>query len=587
MKYLPRLVVVCLVVMSLSASAAVPEADFYVALDGDDNNPGTEEKPFATIYQAQIAIRQMLEKGVDKDLLVYISDGIYFLNKPITFGPEDYSSRDHSVTYAAYPGENPVFSGGERIQSWELYKDNIWKVSIKNRWFRQLFCDGKRLTRSRHPNGDHVLRVQSVSSDAREFEVEIPSFQESLKTGKVEFVLITNWAISRENIKQVDANKIMTKTPAGWVGHSGCGARAGMPCFLEHALGFVDQPGEWFLDNKNSELYLKTESSENPNQSTVIAPRLKQLVKIAGTQKEPVFNLHFSGLVFEHVKWSLPDVGYAGIQAGHHGTKVGEPVMVLPPAIEMEYAVSCSFKDCTVRHTGATGIGLGRGCQRNRIDRCLIEDIGGNGIKVGWRGNEWNDYDAGLAGDWRNPYDVPVGNEILNCTVRSCGEVCFGSVGIYDAFCVATRIAHNEVYAMPYTGVSVGFRWNKTRSSQQGCIVEYNHIYDVMKKLADGGGIYTLGYQPGTILRGNLIHQVHRSQYAHGGAPNNGIFFDQGTKSLWIEDTIIYETSGKPIRFNQCTAKEQWWENNYFGVSPHFSEFPQQAISETGPLPKD
>jgi len=29
-------------------------------------------------------------------------------------------------------------------------------------------------------------------------------------------------------------------------------------------------------------------------------------------------------------------------------------------------------------------------------------------------------------------------------------------------------------------------------------------------------------------LRGNLIHDVHRNTYAHGGAPNNGFFIVEG-----------------------------------------------------------
>ena len=61
-------------------------------------------------------------------------------------------------------------------------------------------------------------------------------------------------------------------------------------------------------------------------------------------------------------------------------------------------------------------------------------------------------------------------------------------------------MAHNVIHDMPYTGISIGYRWDTTPTSLVRCVAEYNHIYDVMKTLADGGGIYTLGFQPGTVL---------------------------------------------------------------------------------------
>jgi hypothetical protein len=98
-------------------------------------------------------------------------------------------------------------------------------------------------------------------------------------------------------------------------------------------------------------------------------------------------------------------------------------------------------------------------------------------------------------------------------------------------------------------------------------VAEYNHIHDVLKKLADGGGIYTLGFQPGTILRGNHIHDVHRSSYAVGGAPNNGFFIDQGSKGYLFEANTVYATSGGAVRFNQNQREWHTWKDNHFDDS--------------------
>jgi hypothetical protein len=90
-------------------------------------------------------------------------------------------------------------------------------------------------------------------------------------------------------------------------------------------------------------------------------------------------------------------------------------------------------------------------------------------------------------------------------------------------------------------------------------------MYDVMKNLADGGGFYTLGFRPGTILRGNLILGVHRSAYAHGGAPNNGFFIDEGSKGFRFESNAAYKTSEESVHSNQCQREWHTWNGNSFG----------------------
>jgi len=112
-----------------------------------------------------------------------------------------------------------------------------------------------------------------------------------------------------------------------------------------------------------------------------------------------------------------------------------------------------------------------------------------------------------------------------------------------------TEIRHNTIRQLPYTGVSVGWLWNPEPTPCQGTIVEANHIHDVMQVLSDGGGIYTLGWQPGAVLRGNLIHSVPLNV---GRAQSNGMFIDEGSKELVIEGNAIYDIDRSPLRFHQA-----------------------------------
>ena len=265
--------------------------------------------------------------------------------------------------------------------------------------------------------------------------------------------------------------------------------------------------------------------------------------------------------------FSLPSTGYSEIQAAHFGPNMKLPTQVQPVAIECAYAEGIRFERCRLAHLNNSGIGFGPGCRRNAVIGCVIEDIGGTGVMVGWRGvgRLKGGTEGTLDADWADPADAPAGNEVANCVIRRCGADSRGAVGVFVAFSADTRVAHNVIHDQPYTGVSIGYRWDTTPTSQVRCIAEYNHIYDVMKTLADGGGFYTLGFQPGTILRGNLIHDVHRSAYAHGGAPNNGFFIDEGSKGFLFESNVVHKTSGESVRFNQCQREWHTWKGNAFG----------------------
>jgi endoglucanase len=93
--------------------------------------------------------------------------------------------------------------------------------------------------------------------------------------------------------------------------------------------------------------------------------------------------------------------------------------------------------------------------------------------------------------------------------------------------------------------------WNTSATPCRGNVIEFNHIHHVMQMLSDGGGIYTLGRQPETVLRANLIHDVPLNA---GRAESNGMFIDEGSSDILIEQNTIFNTARSPIRFHQATG---------------------------------
>lgn len=578
----------------IAGVAAAAPVELYVSTDGNDSNAGTREAPVATLQRAQAAVRERLAAGTKDDITVLIHEGTYSLETPLTFTAADTGAYGQKISYKACDGAKPLLSGGKPVTGWKRVEGDRWVAVlpevVSEKWhFRQLFRGETRLPRGRFPNGEGLTRVVTVDDTVTRISLAEALPAALAASDNAELVVFQNWSITRVPVVSAEGATLRVSHPAGWIGHgSMTTTSADKPCYVEHALAFVDAPGEWYLNRETGELIYQAAPGEDPNDALFIAPRLERLINVEGSADAPVRGLRFEGLTFAHVEWPLPEFGYIGIQAGHHGTSTDEPAHVLPGALAFTHAVNCAIAGCRVEHTGTSGIVLGAGCRNNLVESCQLSDIGGNGIMVGWRDLLFSGRgplagDGSLSADWPEPALVPIGNTVTKCTLERCGSVNYGCVGIFDAFCDGTRITHNQVSNMPYTGISIGFRWDSTETSQRNCLVEFNHIFDVMKRLADGGAIYTLGLQPGTVLRGNVLHNVHRSAYAHGGAPNNGIFFDEGSKGFLVEKNVIYGTSGEPIRFNQTGPENLTFKDNSFGVGPDDPAFPTETAALAGP----
>ena len=568
------------------------KADFYVAPDGSDTGNGTLEKPFAALEKVRDAVRKKIRAGLGQDVVVLLRGGVYLLDRTLEFGPEDGGTSEYGVTYAAYPGEKPVLSGGRVITGWQRHPDNMWTVKlndVKNGkwWFRQLYVDEKRLPRGRYPE-EGFFKIKSVSKDYMKLRFTTPLPDETLGGRDTEVVVVQNWSISRELIAESNPDELSAKTQIGWVGHSHCLPKPGMSVFFEHSLDFVKKSGQWYLDRKSGVLYYKAADGENPNKRRFVAPALEQLIDIEGDKDNPVRNLHFDGIGFEHTGFLIPDIGYNGLQACYYGTTTEEAVTyAVDVAIEMDYCQNCSITNSRLLRIGGSGIGLGAGCRDNRIAGCEISDIGATGVNIGHMKVK-----NPLWADWPSPQDVPVNNEVANCYIHHCGVELWGAHGIFDAMTRDTHIHHNEVASMPYGAVATGYIWSTDRTSQQGCVIEYNHIYEVMLRLNDSGCLYTLGFQPGSIIRGNLMHGVRFGGFAGGQVCNNGIFFDEGSKGFLVEDNVIYDIDQKKgskntaIRFNRSSHDWQIWINNTIEIAPEMPEAAKALAGKAGLEPR-
>jgi hypothetical protein len=559
--FLPVFLVACL--LSIPAAAA----EFHVSPGGDDGADGNSERPFATIERAQAAVRRLTAAGLSSDVTVLVHGGQYTIERPLQFGPDDGGNEQFRVIYRAAEGQRPIISGGRQISGWTVTAEGVWETVIPEvkagDWrFRQLYVGGRRAVRARYPN-EGFLRAEKVGADRRtNFQYAAGDLRAVSDLEQVELVFLHDWSISRVPVQTID-QATRTLTVRGQIG--GPSSWAVMDWFekqpryfLENSRQFLDAPGQWHLDQRTGLLCYMPLAGETPDQVPVVAPRADQLLVVRGDlqNNRPVRNLHFIGLTFEHSGWTPPDGVYWGRQACTYWTKNMEAGLshreADPAAVQFDVAQTCSFQDGAVRHVGASAVWFRQQCRDGIVSGTLVTDAGGNGIMVG----EGQTRRVGEDPWWKaDPEQASVGNQVVDCLVQECGQELFGAVGIWLGLAGPVTIANNEVRQVPYTGVSVGWLWwnpatrpePEPTPNEQTMVID-NHLHHVMQVLSDGGGIYSLGLQPGSVLRGNLIHDVPANV---GRAESNGMFLDQGTGQFVIEQNVIFNIDRSPLRFHK------------------------------------
>lgn len=520
-------------------------------------NRSRTDGPLATLEAAQKAVRHIkAQRDIPNAIRVLIADGCYELDRPLRFRPEDggeipphrgnWNDCGKVVSYEAVPGATPVISGGRKISGWKRTKVNgveAWVADVPEartgKWnFQQLWVNGQRRFRPSLPRkGEFSFRpIEPSEIKARDKDANIMGFNagdldpswRNLKD--VEVLVLTLWVEIRMKIAAIDpkANTVRLdrKSSRPLVQDF-----SKSPCFytVHNVFEALAEPGEWYLDRTTGKLYYIPMPGETMKTAEVIAPRLQALVQINGDSKtgKDAGNLHFKGLTFRHTEWTPPS-DYSG---DHQAAKS------VPGAVHLNHAYDCRFEGCAIEHAGSYGLVLEEKSRRNTFVHGHITDTAAGGVRI-WHGCD--------------------GNLVSDCDIGPGGFMFHSGCGVIIGMASGNEILHNEIHDFYYTGVSVGWTWGFSESCAYGNVIEWNHIHDIGKKmLSDMGGIYCLGYAPGTRLRYNLIHDINARTYGSWC-----IYPDEGSTHLVVENNICYRTNLQV--FHQHYGRENVVRNNIF-----------------------
>ena len=547
----------------------------YVSTDGNDHwsgrlpepNAEATDGPFATIRGAQQALRVSKQMGrLTGPVTVWIRGGRYCLGTPLVFGPEDSGP----VTYAAYAGEEVILDGGRRIENWraeQLRGISVWmaelpEVAAGERYYHQLFVDDRRCPRTCLPAEGWFQLADIVTDAERDEQVGASTdtficaegeFRAWRNLTDVEVVLLHNWVEVRMQVASFDEAPRTVRCTR----RSGRAVRPGERYYIENVFEALTEPGRWYLDRPTGRLYYVPLPGESIEEVEAFVALTEQLLRIEGEPERGryVEGLRFEGVIFEHTAWRQPPGGW---RHEPDPTAAGTPQASenVPGVLSLRGARTCALESCTVRHVGWYGIELGHGCCDNRVVGNEICDLGAGGVLI---------LDGPPRSDRRHAPDHPPGlrtgnNVITDNHVHHGGRICHSAVGVLCTQSFGNDLSHNHIHDFYYTGISCGFTWGYSESLARDNRIEKNHIHHIGGgMLSDMGGIYTLGVQPGTVVRGNLIHDVEAWSEGYGGW---AIYPDEGSSEMVIEDNLCYDTSDDV--FHMHYGRECIVRNNIF-----------------------
>lgn len=505
-----------------------PAGGLYVAVSGSDTNPGTKERPLASLEKARDTIREYrrqarLPRG---GVAVYLREGEYPRQETFQLTEQDSGTAESPIVYQAYPGESARLYGGVRLKGFtpvtdpavvarlpEPARGKVLKRDLRTagvtdftravpsvghgtRPVMELFASGKPLTVARWPNEGFVklekVIQQGSSAEKRGFTFQYEGDRPNRWPQKdvcLYGYFQHLWADVVLGVASLDTATRQITTAAS----NPFEVREEYPYYAFNLLEELDLPGEWYLDRATGILYVYP--PVDPEQAVFE-------LSVLGAPMIQMNNV--SHVAVRGLEMALGQTDGLVIEGGNH----------------------CLVAGCTVHHLGGTAVVVSGGVSHGVVG-CDLYTLGRGGTIV--------------AGGDRKTL-APAGHVVENCHVYDFSRVWRTYTPAVKLDGVGNRIAHNLFHHSP---------GHAMRIEGNDHTIELNEIHHVVLETDDQGGL-DMWFNPtyrGNVIRWNYWHDIA------SGRPcgQSGVRLDDA-----ISDTLIYGNL-----FYRCS------DGNFGGVQIH------------------
>ncbi len=505
----------------------VKDADVYVAVDGNDSNPGTLEKPLATFAAAKEKVRE-LKKNATDEIVVAFKAGNYG-ELSLQFTADDAGTEKAPITYRAYGDGEVIFSNGCLIDEDEFKPvdkndlpllgsvdtSKIKKADLTGRFEKfstrsALFSEDGLCHEARFPNknydGSDVYYSNMTTTVDERSSIKLlgalPAVVDSFASTegmRITGYLRTGWLIDTFTTKSYDPdtcivtfdfenypplNYTLDEFPLMYEG------RTTDMVFFHNLPDQIDSKGEYWFDENTKTLYVY-----DPQGDYAITDKAS-LVRIESSEY-----LNFVGLTFT----CSSDTAINAFTSDH-----------------------LYFDGCTFRYVSGNQCIYTWGCDYVTVENSEFSNFvsGGVYINAGGNINLFEECHSVV----RNNYFHDFGDPQY-----------FGGAGIAIQDNIGVIVEHNHLV----NGASGGIIFNGTVDA----VIRYNVLDNMVNNAKDFGAIYGGGKaRRGNKICYNLI--MNMFDYLGRARESYGIYIDECGSGQEVFGNIFYNGGAHAVTLN-------------------------------------